>query len=166
MEILIRRVLKSISLLFIKKELLYSKKQKTKKTHTHTQTQHIPDKTPHTSDQCLHCFITEYSFKILKKKKNTAHRSGGSRVSGKGFVCRYGVRFPDCNSIFLNIPRKWNNLVSLRPNYCIFIGYLKTCVFVCVCVCVWGGGGLEPSEPPIDPPLSRTCDFSRVYTVC
>ena len=27
--------------------------------------------------------------------------------------------------MFLNIPWKWNNLVSLRPNYIIFIGYLK-----------------------------------------
>ena len=29
-------------------------------------------------------------------------------------------------SFFLNMPWKWNNLVSLRPNYFIFIGYLKT----------------------------------------
>ena len=33
-------------------------------------------------------------------------------------------------SVFLNIPWKWDNLVSLRPNYFIYIGYLKT-----------GGGG-------------------------
>ena len=35
------------------------------------------------------------------------------------------VRFTDCISFFLNIPWKGNNLVSLRPNYLIFIGYLK-----------------------------------------
>ena len=29
-------------------------------------------------------------------------------------------------SFFLNIPWKWNILASLRPNYFIFIGYLKT----------------------------------------
>ena len=37
-----------------------------------------------------------------------------------------GVRSADIISIFLNIPWKWNNLVSLRPNYFIFIWYLKT----------------------------------------
>ena len=41
--------------------------------------------------------------------------------------------------IFLKYPIKWNNLVSLRPNYFIFIGYLKT---------GWGS-----REPPLDPPL-------------
>ena len=41
---------------------------------------------------------------------------------------------------------KINNLVSLRPDYFIFIGYLKT-----------GGreGGLnEPPEPPLNLPLN------------
>ena len=56
---------------------------------------------------------------------------GGSRISGKGgggFICmqEWGVRFADFISFFLNIPWKWNNLVSLRPNNFIFIGYLKT----------------------------------------
>ena len=40
-----------------------------------------------------------------------------------------GVRFADFVSFFLNIPishEKQNNLVSLRPNYFLFIGYLKT----------------------------------------
>ena len=36
------------------------------------------------------------------------------------------ARFADSISFFLNIPWKWNNLVSLRPNYFIFIGYWKT----------------------------------------
>ena len=44
-----------------------------------------------------------------------------------------GVRFADCISFVLNISWKWINLVSLRPNYFIFIGYLKT----------GGGGGGE-----------------------
>ena len=42
-----------------------------------------------------------------------------------------GVRFADFISFFLNIPRKLNNLVSMRPSYFISIGYLK-------------GGGSEP----------------------
>ena len=48
-----------------------------------------------------------------------------------------GFRFADFISLLLNIPYKWNNLASLRPNYFIFIGYLKS-----------GGGwgeGVEPS---------------------
>ena len=36
-----------------------------------------------------------------------------------------GVRFADFISFILNISRNENNLVSLRPNYFIFIGYLK-----------------------------------------
>ena len=56
---------------------------------------------------------------------------GGSRVSGKGVhIYKVGVCFPDFISFFLNIPWKWNNLVSLRPNYFTFVGYLKN-----------GGGG-------------------------
>ena len=53
---------------------------------------------------------------------------GGSRISGKG-VHMYkgvGVRFADFISFFLNIPWTWNNLVTLRPNYFIFIGYFKS----------------------------------------
>ena len=51
-------------------------------------------------------------------------------------------------SIFFQYPMKMN-LISLRPNYCIFIEYLKT----------GGGGGevalSEPPEPPLDQPLSH-----------
>ena len=39
-----------------------------------------------------------------------------------------GVRFADFISFYLNIPWKWNNLVLPRPNYFIYIGYLKTVV--------------------------------------
>ena len=49
-------------------------------------------------------------------------------IFGKG-VYMYeglGVGFADLTSFFFNILWKWNNLVSLRPNYFIFIGYLKT----------------------------------------
>ena len=58
-----------------------------------------------------------------------------------------GVHFADFISIFLNIPWKQNNLVSVRPNYFIFIGYLKT-----------GGGeggSSDPPETPLDPPLPK-----------
>ena len=64
----------------------------------------------------------------------------------RGNICiRCWVYFADFISFFLNIPWKWNNLVSLRPNYIIFIGYLKTggsC-----------GGSSKASQPPLDPPL-------------
>ena len=44
-----------------------------------------------------------------------------------GFRCvKEGAGFADFISYFLNIPWKGNNLVSLRPNYFIFIGYLQT----------------------------------------
>ena len=48
-------------------------------------------------------------------------------------------------SFCFNIQWKWNNLVSLRPNYFIFIGYLNTL----------GREGVRvtPHEPPLDPPL-------------
>ena len=48
--------------------------------------------------------------------------SGGSRISGKG-VHMYkvvGFLFANFHSFF-----SWNNLASLRPNYYLFIGYLK-----------------------------------------
>ena len=71
---------------------------------------------------------------------------------GRGFicinVCGVGVRFTDYISLFLNIPRKCNNL---RPNYFIFIGYLKTGGHE--------GGPNEPPELPLDRPLrmDRSC---------
>ena len=64
-----------------------------------------------------------------------------------GFRCEEeGVHFAHFISFFLNIPWKWNNLVSLRPNYFIFMGYLRTGG--------GSGGSSEPPEPPLDPPLS------------
>ena len=75
---------------------------------------------------------------------------GGSRISGKG-VCMYKVmevRFADFISFFLNIPWKWNKLVSLRPNYfsvrpnyLFFIWYLKT----------KRGRGFKRPPPPLNP---------------
>ena len=49
-------------------------------------------------------------------------------ISGKGghMYKDVGVRSADFIYFFLNIPWKWNKLVSMRPNYLIFIGYLKT----------------------------------------
>ena len=62
-------------------------------------------------------------------------------ISWKGFHIFkvVGIRFADFISFFLNIPWKWNNLVSLRPNYFIFIGYLKT------------GDGEGVQANPLDP---------------
>ena len=54
------------------------------------------------------------------------------------------VRFADFISFFLNIPWKWNNLCSLRPNYFIFIGYLKT----------GAGRGFERIQAIVPPPYN------------
>ena len=44
----------------------------------------------------------------------------------RGFICIKGWgSFADFIWFFLNTPWKWNNLVLLRPNYFIFVGYLK-----------------------------------------
>ena len=67
---------------------------------------------------------------------------GRSRISVKGFI----RRFVDSISFFLSIQWKWNNLVSLRPNYFIFIGYLKIRRQE-------GGLSETPLKPPLDPPL-------------
>ena len=56
---------------------------------------------------------------------------------------RVGDRFVDFFSFILNIPWKWNNLVSMRPNYFIFIGYLRT-------------GWVRILWTPLDPPLQCT----------
>ena len=88
-------------------------------------------------DQWIRCCVKSSIFR------------GRSRISAKG-VHMYkgvGVCLADFISFILNIPWKWNtcNLVSLRPNYFIFIGYLKTGVRE--------RGLSELPEPPLDPPL-------------
>ena len=69
----------------------------------------------------------------------------GSRISGKGghniMYKGMEIRFADFILFFLNIPWKWNNLVSLRPNYFIFIGYLE----------MGGGGGGAGSGVRVNP---------------
>ena len=51
----------------------------------------------------------------------------GSKIFEKGGSFKgMEVRFAGFISFSLSIPRKCNNLVSLRPNYYIFIGHLKT----------------------------------------
>ena len=52
---------------------------------------------------------------------------GGSRISGMGshMFKSVGIRLAEFIPFFLNIPWKRNNLVSVRPNYFIFIGFLK-----------------------------------------
>ena len=75
---------------------------------------------------------------------------------GEGFRCvKEGVGVADFISFFLNIPRKWNNLVSVIPNYFIFVIYLKNCG--------QGWGSSEPPEPPLDPPL--ICIVSCILSV-
>ena len=46
--------------------------------------------------------------------------SGGSRGGSRG-----SLKLPSLIPLFLNIPWKWNNLVSVRPNYFIFMKYLR-----------------------------------------
>ena len=71
----------------------------------------------------------------------------------------------DFTSLILNILWKRNNLVSLRPNYFFFIGYLK--------MGDREGGSSEPPKHPLDPPLNydsikhnnlnRHCKISNMY---
>ena len=85
------------------------------------------------------------------------------RFLGRGFICinLWGVRFADFISSFLNIPWKSNNLVSLRLNYFIFTGYLKT---------GGGGGGGGQGGGSSEPLWVRHCmifysthKFQQVY---
>ena len=62
-----------------------------------------------------------------------------------------GVRFADFISFFLNIPWKWNNLVSYETKLFRFHRILKT----------GGGGGVGSSEPP-EPPLDPTLNTSLI----
>ena len=90
-------------------------------------------------------------------------RGGSARISGNGVQMYKGVGDSLLLILwfFLNIPWKWNNLVSVRPNYFIFTGYLKR----------WAGslGSSERSWwTPLDPPLyevERAGCFNFIY-VC
>ena len=66
------------------------------------------------------------------------------------YIKVWGVRFADFISFFLNIPL--NNLVSPRPNYVIFIGYLKN-------------GGI-PLDPPLGLLVQDSDTASRVTVLC
>ena len=63
------------------------------------------------------------------------------------YKCVWEVPFAEFISFFLNIPWKWNDLVLvwLRPNYFIFIGYLKSRDRE--------GAQVNPPETPRDLPL-------------
>ena len=87
-----------------------------------------------------------------------AYIRGGSRISEKGvhlYKC-VGVSFADFIQSFLNIQWKWNNLVSLvslRPNYFLFIGYLK----------MWGGEGVRANH--LNPLWICHCiSFANIWT--
>ena len=69
-------------------------------------------------------------------------------ISGKGVHMNkgLGVRFADFfYFILFKYPMKMNNLVSLRPNYFIFIGYLK--------MGVGEGVSIQAPEPRLNPRL-------------
>ena len=67
-------------------------------------------------------------------------------VGSRGFVV--------FNTFFLTYPLKMKSLVSLKPKYFIFSGYLKQWWWWW-CVCGGGGAGVvnDPEPPPLDPPL-------------
>ena len=100
-------------------------------------------------DPCMVILSTQkHMFKSMGKK--IVNFRDGSRISWKGvhIYKRVGISFADFISFFLKIPFEWNILATLRPNYFIFKGYLKT------------GVGRGSSEPPnalerlLDPPLN------------
>ena len=80
---------------------------------------------------------------VLHINRLQANSGAGPGFQERGFICIkvWGVRFANFISNFLNVPWKWNNLVSQRPNYFIFIGYFIT-------------RERGSSEPPLDPPLN------------
>ena len=86
--------------------------------------------------------IVIFNFLLLKIVHCSCASPG---VLEKGFICIkvWGVQFADFLSFFLNISWIWNNSVSQRPNYFVFIGYLKT----------GERGSSKPLEPPLDPQL-------------
>ena len=62
-------------------------------------------------------------------RKASINKQAWIKNFGKGSHMYKDVEGSHCwfvFSFFLNIPLKCNNLVSLRPNYYIFVGYLKT----------------------------------------
>ena len=69
-------------------------------------------------------FMKERMFESFKWANFQGKHSDAGADQGfleRGFMCIKDVGFI---SFILNIPWKWNNLVSLRPNYFIFRGYL------------------------------------------
>ena len=87
------------------------------------------------------------SYFLIGHHKKDCSTKGGSKISGKGVHMYQGVGVLSAEVItfFLNIRWKRNNLVSQRPNYFIFIGYLKTSAMEGFKWAPW---------TPLDPPLS------------
>ena len=72
------------------------------------------------------------SLRTFAARTHNAVATGADRgFLKRGFIYikEWGFALLILSFFFLNIPWKWNNMVSLRPNYFNFIGYLK------------GGGG-------------------------
>ena len=71
-----------------------------------------------------------YEFDQKCHKHRPTHAGADPGFLERGFICIkvWGLTLLILSHFFLNIPWKWNNLVSLRPKYFIFIGYLKTMV--------------------------------------
>ena len=121
--------------------------------------------TPRSSTGLNHYFIRYLIWDICKQCKKlvsmTRKCRGGSRISRKGFICiNIGGRFADYILFFSNIPWKRNNLVSLRPNYFICVGY-----FVKNKIGGIEGGSSElpevPSGSATEMPQSRTITVTK-----
>ena len=94
----------------------------------------------------IFCFLVYVSSNsLIKIWVNTSGADPGFLERGLICIKVWRVWFADFIPFSLNIPWKWNNLVSLRPNYFIFIKYLKTGAgrevqanpLNCHCKCTW-----------------------------
>ena len=82
---------------------------------------------------------------VQSKWRQEALTIGGSRISGRGsHMCKGGGRFADFISFFMNIPWKWNNLVS-RNQIISFSWDIK------ILGTGWGGGGGGGRAPTLIP---------------
>ena len=113
-----------------------------------------------------------FKLNFLLKWKKWSRSGGYPGFVERGFICIkvWGFALLILSHFFLNIPWKWNNLVSLRPNNFIFIGYLKTGVERGV-----RANPLNPSGSPTDLCIGRwhfqlrfwlAVNMFKNYTAC
>ena len=99
-------------------------------------------------------------FSMIRAKKRICIQGRIQDFRKRKLICIKEWRFALLIYLdFLNILLKCNNLVSVRPNYLILMGYLKTGE---------GGGGDgcssdPPPSTPMDPPLVFTTQQRMTY---